>query len=118
SYLKTYDIFIKARIIQQHQNFPFTLAAIAQTSIPTLRNYFPESENTIFSKSAGSFQLLIAKTIGNIGLQISPGILSTGYLHSQGGSILLLTTGVAGAVKVSELISASAEYLPSFHSSF
>ncbi len=118
SYLKTYDLFVKARIAQQHQDFPFTLAAVAQASVPTLRNFFPESENALFSKSAGSFQLMIAKTIGNIGLQISPGVLSTGYLHSQNGSILLLTLGVAGAVKISDLISASIEYLPSFHSSF
>ncbi|MFW6370008.1 MAG: DUF5777 family beta-barrel protein [Bacteroidota bacterium] len=118
SWLKTYDLFIKSRFAQQHQDFPFTLGAVAKASIPTLRNYFPQPENSLSSKSAAVLQLMAAKTIGKFGFQISPGILSTGYLHSQNGSILLLTTGVAGSVKLSELITASVEYLPSFHSSF
>lgn len=118
SWLKTYDLFIKFRITEQHQNFPFTLGAVAGTSVPTLRNYFPDSENSLLSKSAGNFQLLFAKTIGNLGFQISPGILSTGYLHSQNGSIVLFTSGFAGSVKISNLFSASIEYLHSFHSDY
>ncbi len=118
SWLKTYDLFVKARFVQQIENFPFTLAAVANASVPTLRNYFPEPENSLFSKSAASIQLLIAKTIGNIGFQVSPGVLSTGYLLSQNDNVLLFTTGIAGSVKISDLITASVEYLPSFHSSF
>jgi hypothetical protein len=118
SWLKTYDLFVKARITEQHQDFPFSLGVVAGTSIPTLRNYFPESENSLLSKSAGSVQLLLAKTIGNIGFQLSPGILSTGYLHSQNESIVLITTGFAGSVQISDLISASVEYLHSFHSDY
>lgn len=118
SWLKTYDLFVKARITEQHQNFPFSLGVVAGTSIPTLRNYFPESENKLLSKSAGSVQLLLAKTIGNFGFQLSPGVLSTGYLHSQNGSIMLLTTGIAGSVQITELFSASVEYLHSFHSEY
>jgi hypothetical protein len=118
SWLKTYDLFIKARFAEQHQNFPLTISAVAQASVPTLRNYFPETEDKLFSKSAGSIQLILSKIIGNIGIHLSPGVLSTGYLHSQNENILLFTAGIAGSVRISDMVSAHIEYLPSFHSEY
>lgn len=115
TYMKTYDVYGKYRIAQQSDSFPFTLVASAGNSIPTIRNIFPDEHNKFSDKVSANIQLHIAKKIGNIGLQISPGYLSTGYLISEGDNLSVFTLGLAGSVRVSKKVSANIEYLPHFN---
>ncbi len=118
SYLKTYDAFGKVRLAQQTDDFPLTIAATAAGFIPTLRNYFPDEKDNFSDKSSGNIQLHLAKTIDFIGLQVSPGFLSTGYLLSEGDNLSLFTLGLAGSARISKKVSANLEYLTFFNSEF
>jgi hypothetical protein len=118
SWLKTYDIFAKYRILQQSSDFPISVAAVAGTSIPTLRNYFPSSEDDLTSKSSAYGQLLASVNVGNTAVQLSPGYISTGYLPINNTSYSLFTTGLAGSVKFSNMVSVNIEYLHWFNKEF
>jgi hypothetical protein len=118
SWLKTYDIFAKYRLFEQNADFPLSVAAVAGTSIPTLRNYFPSSEDDLTSKSSVYGQLLMAINLGNAAFQLSPGYISTGYLPGANRSFSLFTTGLAGSVKLSDMVSVNLEYLHWFNSEF
>lgn len=114
TFLKTYDLYAKGLIAGQTETFPLSMAVIAAGSIPTLRNYFPDSENNFSSKFSGNIQLLLAKTMGPVGFQVSPGFLKTGYLLAENGSISVFTLGLAGSVRVSSDVSVNLEYLHPF----
>ena len=112
--LKTYDASVKFRLIQQSDNFPITIVASAEGSLPTVKDLYPESKNNFSHKASGSFQLNIAKTIGTLGLEVSPGYLHTGYLFFENNTFDLVTLGLGGSLKLSKHLSLNAEYLQPF----
>ncbi|MFW6277262.1 MAG: DUF5777 family beta-barrel protein [Prolixibacteraceae bacterium] len=118
SFMKTYDAFGKYRVVQQTTEFPLTVAITAAGSMPALRDYFPEEYDNFGDKFSGNLQLHLAKTMGILGLQISPGYLSTGYQLSEGENLSLFTTGFAGSVKISKDVSANLEYLTHFNADY
>lgn len=113
TYLKTYDVYAKARIAGQTESFPLSVAVVAGGSIPTLRS-FPENENNFSSKFSGHFQLLLAKTMGPVGLQVAPGYLKTGYMLFEEKGVSTFTSGWAASVRLSSKVSANLEYLHPF----
>ena len=113
TFLKTYDVYAKGRIAGQTESFPLSIALVAAGSVPTLRS-FPENENNFSSKFSGNIQLLLAKTMGPVGLQVTPGYLKTGYLLFENKNISIFTAGVAGSVRISSKVSANIEYLHFF----
>lgn len=115
TYMKTYDVYGKYRLAHQTDNFPLTMVVSAAGSVPTIRNVFPDQHNNFSDKLSGNVQLHIAKRIGNIGFQVSPGYLSTRFVPTQNESFSLFTLGLAGSVRISEDVSANIEYLPHFN---
>ncbi|WP_372947919.1 DUF5777 family beta-barrel protein [Mariniphaga sp.] len=113
TYLKTYDVYAKGRIAGQTETFPLSIGLVAAGSIPTLRN-FPDNENNFSSKFSGNIQLLLAKTMGPVGLQVSPGYLKTGYLLFEEKAVSTFTAGFAGSMRISSKVSANIEYLYPF----
>ncbi len=114
--LKTYDALLKFRLSQQSDNFPVTIVATAEGSIPTVKDLFPASKNNFSDKVSESLQLNIAKTIGILGLQVSPGYLHTGYLFIENNDFDLFTLGLGSSLKLSKHLSVNAEYLNPFES--
>jgi len=115
TYMKTYDVYGKYRLMRQTNNFPLTMAVSAAGSVPTIRNVFPDEFNNFSDKLSGNIQLHIAKRMGIVGFQVSPGYLSTGYVPVENESFSLLTLGLAGSVRISEDVSVNIEYLPHFN---
>jgi hypothetical protein len=115
TYMKTYDVYAKGRIAGQTENFPLSVAVVAGGSIPTLRNFFPDAENDFSSKFSGNIQLLLAKTFGPVGFQVSPGLLKTGFLITENKNISIFTLGLSGSVRVSSEVSVNLEYLHPFN---
>ncbi len=111
TYLKTFDAFGKIRIAQQTNNFPISVVVTAAGSVPSIRNYFPEEHDNFSDIVSANTQLHLATTIKNIGLQISPGYLNTGYLQNEKESFSIFTIGFGGSVKISKKVSANVEYL-------
>jgi len=116
TFMKTYDVYGKYRLFGQTENFPLTMVISATGSIPTIRNVFPEQYNNFSDKLSGNVQLHMAKRIGNVGLQISPGFLSTGYIPTENDNFSMFTLGLAGSVRITDKVSANIEYLPHFDS--
>ncbi len=114
TWLKTFDAFIKGRILQQTSEFPFSLVVSAGGSLPTIRDYYPEQYDNFSDKISGNVQLHLAKKMGRIGLHLSPGFLKTGYLPDIGQSLSLYTLGTSGSLSVSKKVSVNAEYLVPF----
>lgn len=114
TYLKTFDAFGKFRFIQQTANFPITITATVEGSVPTLRNYFPNEFDKFSDKFSGNAQLHLSSTIKSIGFQLSPGYLNTGYLLTEDESISTFIMGFGGSVKFSEKVSANIEYMHDF----
>lgn len=114
TYMKTYDVYGKYRLVRQSDSFPLTLVATAGSSVPTIRDIFPDEHNSFSDKVSGNIQLHIAKTIGSVGFQVSPGFLSTGHLLTENESLSVFTLGLAGSVRISKKVTANIEYLPHF----
>jgi opacity protein-like surface antigen len=111
TFMKTYDLFGKFRFAQQNENFPLTIVGNVGGSLPTLKNYFSASNNNFSDKFSGSAQLHLARTIGDVGIQLSPGYLNTGYLLSIDKKLSVFTLGIGGAVKLSKKVAFNLEYL-------
>jgi len=111
---KTYDAYIKYRIFQQTNDFPVTLVATAEGSVPSIKDFFPEEYNNFSDKYAASMQLIFSSSLGPVGLQVSPGYLHTGYLFLEDKKFEIFTLGFGGSVKVSKKVSVNIEYLHHF----
>jgi len=118
SYMKTYDVYGKVRVAQQTTSFPLTIAATVAGSIPTLKDYFPSDYDNLTDKLSTNVQVHLAKTIDIVGIQISPGYLTTGYQLTEGENVSLFTTAFAGSVKLSKKVTANVEYMAHFNSDY
>ncbi len=114
SMFKTYDASVKFRIANQSGTFPLTIVSTAEGSVPTIRDYFPESLNNFSDKFSGNVQFHVAKTIGIFGLQVTPGYLHTGYLLTEEENFDIFTLGFGASVKLAKKVSVNLEYLHHF----
>ena len=114
TYMKTFDSFLKYRILTQTASMPLTLTATFAGSVPSIRDYFPAEYDNFGDKASGNVQLHIAKSWKNIGFQVSPGYIGTGYIPAENSSYSFFTLGAGGSVKLSKKVSFNVEYLYRF----
>jgi hypothetical protein len=114
TYFKTFDGFLKYRILTQTESFPFTLTASASGSLPTIKDVYPEEYDEFSKKASGNIQLHAAKTFKWFAVQVSPGFITTGYLTTEEDSYQFFTLATSGSVKISKKLSANIEYLHRF----
>lgn len=114
SFMKTYDGMAKLRLAQQTSEFPLSVVATASGSLPTLSDVFPANYDNISGKFSGHAQLLLAKTVGNFSLQVSPGLMNTGYFLFENKKHSFFTLGLGGSARVSGKMSLNLEYLHRF----
>lgn len=113
--LKTYNGMVKYRFARQTETFPLTIAATAESSLPSLRDYFPDPYNSLSDKLSAGLMLHLASTVGKFGFQLTPGFLRTGYLLNEAGNFSLFTTDIGASVKVSKKVSVNLEYMHHFN---
>ena len=114
TYMKTFDAFGKFRITSQSDHFPLTMSLSTGGSIPTIRNFFPDSHSSFSDKYSANTQLHIAWSNERIGIQFSPGYLKTGYILAQNKNLSFATAGVGLSMKLSKKSSVNLEYLHPF----
>jgi len=114
TYMKTYDSFLKYRILTQTSSFPLTVTATVAGSVPTVKDVIPEEYSDFSEKASGNVQLHIAKSWKSVGFQVTPGYIGTGYIPVENSSYSFFTLGGAGSVKLSKKISFNVEYLYRF----
>ncbi|MDO8953186.1 MAG: DUF5777 family beta-barrel protein, partial [Draconibacterium sp.] len=118
NYRKTFDSFIKYRILEQSSSMPLTLTATVAGSFPTIKDDIIPVENSDFLETAsGNVQLHIAKSFKSFGFQVSPGYIGTGYFPDENNmysSYSFFTLGFGGSVKLAKKVTLNIEYLRRF----
>lgn len=116
TWLKTFDGFVKYRLASQSSDFPFSAAITLGGSLPTDRYNFPDTYDTFSDKYSWDTQLHIAKTMGKLGVQVSPGYMKTGYLTSINKNLSIFTLAAGGSLSISKKVSTNVEYIAPFNS--
>lgn len=114
SFQKTYDAFLKARIIGQggKSNFPLTLTIYSSASVNTLRNVFPEDNNGFSDRLGITNSVMIARKFGEkFSLQLNPIWLRSNYLPEIQSGTDDLSLGMAARIRLLPRVHLNMEYI-------
>lgn len=114
SYKKTYDGYVKAKILRQSTgavNMPLTLSYFGSLSLNSLKWSEPDRENYFSSRLAYTHQLLIARKFSPaISVQITPTLVHKNLVESTEDANDIFATGIGGRFKLTNRVSLNAEY--------
>ena len=115
SYEKTYDGFIKAKLLRQSSGsrvMPLSASFMAATAIKTIEFQDPDRVNYFSSRLYYVFQGLVARKFNeSLSLQISPTIVHRNLVRTRSESNDVFSLGFGGRCKVTNRISINAEYI-------
>lgn len=111
---KELDGFVKYRIIHQAtgpKSLPFSLIAVAGSTLTTLKWSDPNRENYFSSRAAYYGQLIIGRKFSEgLTLQVMPTVLHRNLVPSVNDPNDLVAVGVGGRIKLSRRVSINADY--------
>lgn len=114
SYKKTYDGYVKAKILRQSTgavNMPVTLSYFGSLSLNSLKWSEPDRENYFSSRLAYTHQLLIARKFSPaISIQITPTLVHKNLVETTEDANDIFATGIGGRFKLTNRVSLNAEY--------
>jgi hypothetical protein len=114
SYKKTFDGFVKGKILRQStgaKNMPLTVSYFGSTSLNSLKWQEPERENYFSSRLAFTHQLLIARKFSpGFSFQITPTLVHRNLVPTEEDSNDIFAVGFGGRAKLTNRISLNAEY--------
>ncbi len=115
SHEKTYDGFVKYRLLRQSsgvKNSPITLSAFASTAVKTLRWQNPDRENYFSSRLYYTYQLIIGRKFSNaFSLQISPTVVHRNLVKTELESNDVFALAAATRIKLTNRVALNAEYI-------
>lgn len=115
SYEKTYDGFLKYKLLRQStgaKKMPLTLAVVASSAVKTLPFRDPDRENFTRSKFYYTWQLVFGRKFSDgFSLQLSPTVVHRNLVRLESEANDVLALGTAGRVKLSKRIAINAEYI-------
>lgn len=116
SFEKTYDGFIKMRLMQQRNSEKksrFSISWFSSIAVNTLPWEIPDRENFFSSRLVYTHQVLIAKKFGDrFSLQISPSVVHRNLVATVNENNDVFSLGIAPRIRLSQGLSLSAEYFP------
>ncbi|MEP2024251.1 MAG: DUF5777 family beta-barrel protein [Reichenbachiella sp.] len=116
SYEKTYDGFVKFRLLRQSTGskiMPLSVTWLSSTAVKTLKS--PELDLSFQDKLAFTNQLLIARKFGNgISLQLVPTWVHRNLIQEGDLNNDIFALGVGGRIKFSQRVALCAEYYYQF----
>ena len=114
SYKKTYDGFVKAKILRQStglRNMPVSLSYWGNMAITSLKWSEPERKNYFSSRMEYAHQLILARKFGNaFSLQLMPTYIHRNLVETKQDQNDVWAIGAGGRVKISNRVSINAEY--------
>ena len=114
TYQKTYDVFLKFRILRQSRgkkNMPFTLSYVPTFAIRTLKVYTVGISNDFASSASYTHQLIIGRKFSdNTSLQIMPTYVHRHLITLNTDPDDVFAIGIGGRQKLTKRISLNAEY--------
>lgn len=115
SYEKTYDGFLKYKILRQSRGkkkMPLTLALLATTAIKTIPFRDPDRENYFSSRLYYTYQLMVGRKFSNeFSLQLSPTVVHRNLVRTSSESNDVYALAAATRIKLSQRVAINAEYL-------
>lgn len=115
SYEKTFDGFIKYKLLRQcsgAKNMPVTVAVLGTAAIQTLKWADPDRDNLFSSRMAYTTQLIIGRKFSNVfSLQLSPSWVHRNLVATSAEKNDVIAFGFAGRVKLNKRLSINAEYI-------
>lgn len=109
---KTYDGFLKYKLLQQRQGaVPVTLTLFSSAAINTLRNENPERDVPFSSRLAYTSQLLVARKFNErLSLQLAPSWVHRNRVATRQDENEVFAVGAGGRFKLTKRTSFNAEY--------
>ncbi len=115
SYEKTYDGFMKLKVLRQStgaKNMPVTLALFSSMAIKTLKPSDPNRENYFSNNLYYAFQMILGRKFSDaFSLQLSPSLVHRNLVATAEESNDVVALGVGGRIKLSKRVSLNAEYI-------
>lgn len=115
SYQKTYDGFIKYKLLRQStglKNMPVTVALLGTMAITTLKWEDPNRDNLFSSRLYYTTQVIIGRKFSNaISLQLSPSLVHRNLVATYEEENNVFALGFAGRVKLNKRLSINGEYI-------
>lgn len=115
SYEKTYDGYLKYRILHQSTgkvNMPLSLTAFASTAVQTLKWRDPDRRNYFTSRLYYTFQLIAGRKFSeNFSLQISPTLVHRNLVRTSTEANDVYSIGIGARQKITSRIALTAEYI-------
>ena len=120
SFEKTYDGFLKYKILRQRQgssgNTPVSLAAFSSVALKTLHTGDPAGEPPLKSRLTFSYQFIIARKFSPaFSLQVVPTLVHRNSVTEEQGPNDIYALGGGGRIKLTKRVSLNAEYYYQFN---
>ncbi|CAA0187190.1 DUF5777 family beta-barrel protein [Tenacibaculum maritimum] len=119
SFEKTYDGFIKYKIVKQSKgmnSFPASISIFASTALKTIKDYDPENKPSFGEKFTHTTQLLIARKITpKLSLQVSPTWVHRNLVKIRQDPHDIFALGMGGRMKLSNRVTLNTEYYYTFN---
>lgn len=114
SYKKTYDGYLKAKVLRQQTGklaIPVTVTLFSSLAVTTLKWDQPDLPDYFSSRLYYTNQLLIARKFGNaVSIQLSPSYVHRNLVETPQDQNDVFAVGLSGRVKLTNRISINAEY--------
>jgi len=114
TFQKTYDGFVKVKILQQSTgkiNMPVTLSYVPAIALTTIKYDHPNRNSSFGSRLSYTHQLIIARKFSDkTSLQLMPTYLHQNLVNLASESNNMFAIGIGGRQKISKRVSINAEY--------
>jgi hypothetical protein len=112
---KTYDAFIKYKLLRQSsgkQKMPFTLSALSTIAVKTVNFQDPNRENYFSSRLYYTYQLLLGRKFSeSFSLQLTPTMVHRNLVKTVQEKNDVYALGVGGRLKLTKRLSINSEYI-------
>ncbi len=119
SYKKTYDVFLKLRLLRQSsgkKNMPISVSYFGSTEIFSAKFQNPDRENLFLSRITYVNQILIARKFSEkLSLEILPTHIHKNLVATASENNDLFAAGIGGRLKITKRLAITAEYFHTFH---
>ena len=114
SFEKTYDTYLKYKLVKQKEGkntFPFSLAYFGSVTAKTIKDYDPADKPSFANRLTFTNQLLIAKKFNaNFSLQLTPTFIHFNTISSQKDDNDIFALGFGSRIKLNKRLALNAEY--------
>lgn len=110
---ETYDGYLKFKVLRQStgaKKMPLSLTLFAASGVMTNKKSVLDTTTGISSRLAFVYQVVAAKKIGRVTIQLSPTLVYRNQIESSSDQFYTFAVGFAGRYKINNMFSLTGEY--------